>query len=97
MDLKENWRAWHSNLCRTSAPTDQARCKDSREVTCRFLVLVLLFCQVTGEGDDVNIDLLCAGASGLAIAVAVGGHLAKLLVTTCPQLSKISLADSEGR
>ena len=48
---------------------------DPREVTGCFLMFALLFRQVSGEGDDVCIDLLGAGAGVLAIGVSVGCHV----------------------
>jgi hypothetical protein len=47
----------------------------SREVTCGFLVLCLLFCEMSREGNDIVVDLLLAGADVVAVSIrAVGCH-----------------------
>ena len=67
MDLKENWRAWHSNLRSVVSPclsVGYACCV--REVARCLLVFCLLLVQVSGEGEDVGVDLLVTHGAFLA-------------------------------
>jgi len=48
---------------------------DIRKITGGFFVLVLLFCQPSGESDNVNVDLLLAYRTSF---VAVGCHCERM-------------------
>ncbi len=51
---------------------------DLREVTSGFGVLSLLFVEVSGEGDDLGIDLLVADGAALSISRHDCGYMRSL-------------------
>lgn len=53
---------------------------DLREVTSGFGVLSLLFVEVSGEGDDLSVDLLVADGAALSISRHDCGYLKSLEV-----------------
>lgn len=67
MDLKENWRAWHSSLdLALLAPAIKGIRGYSRKVTGGFRDLDLLFCEESGKSHNVGVDVFLADGTGLS-------------------------------
>lgn len=60
--MKENWRAWQRSLQEKRVSLRSANWEGLhiREISRCFLVLGLLFIQISCQGDDLSVDLLLA-------------------------------------